>query len=227
VLVALPPRAAPAPAPAAEAPPPPPPPQQQQQEEEEEEEEEEEPRVAAAAPPRPAAVTEVAAPARGGGGGGPRAAPAPPPPPPPPPPPAPTPAVVPNHARAQYRHLLQAGCTFTKYGRAGFPHKRRVWLTPEMDALRWAKPGGREPPALRQAELAAGKECIRLSEIVDVMEEPSTPVFLRNARSIGSADCCFAITATDRTLDLEAESPEVKAKWVVALLALKRYRGGL
>jgi hypothetical protein len=135
--------------------------------------------------------------------------------------------VVSNHARAQYRHLLQAGATFVKFGRSGFPHRRRVWLTPEMDAIRWGKPGVKDPPPLKQAELAVGKECVRLSDIVDVVDAPSTPVFVRNARSITSADCCFAIAATDRTLDLEADTPEEKAKWVVALLALKRYRGGL
>ena len=68
---------------------------------------------------------------------------------------------------------------------------------------------------------------MRVAELIDIVEEPTTAVLLRNAKSITRPENCFAVVTSDRTLDLEADTPELKAQWVLALLALKRYRGGL
>jgi hypothetical protein len=131
-----------------------------------------------------------------------------------------------HQSRLAYKRVMQEGCVFIKYGRRGWPKRRFVWLTGEVDAIRWRAPGTEAKP-LKQSELLAGKGCVRVPQILEVYPDPSTAVMQANKRYLKNPALCFSIVVGDRTLDLEADSMEVKTQWVQALLALIKYRGGM
>jgi len=174
------------------------------------------------------AGASAAAAAAGGGGGGASAAPAPAP--------AAAPATPAAAAAAAARaereraivsrrlalkRLLQDGAVLTKFGRSGYPHARHVWLSDDCEVLRWRKPGAAAAPAR-----AGDDSCIRVADIVDVVEGPASAVFQRNLRYVKAAGCCLSVVATARTLDVEAPSEKAREEWATALLALQKYRGG-
>ncbi len=133
-----------------------------------------------------------------------------------------------------FKRALQEGCVFTKFGRYGWPHKRVLWLTPEVDALRWRAAGSAAGGALKQSELLAGTHCVRVAEVLDVAAyDPATPsaVLKANARHIVQPQACFSIflggSGGRVTLDLEADSVERMLLWVQALKCLVAFKGGL
>lgn len=129
--------------------------------------------------------------------------------------------------RLALKRTLLDGATFTKFGRAGFPHARTVWLTDDGAAIRWRKPGSRVTP-LKGGEIVGARECLPVAEIRDVLEGPDTSsVLVRNAKAIRVPAHCFTLVCASRTLDLEAPTFAAKEEWVTALLALKRFRGAL
>jgi len=65
---------------------------------------------------------------------------------------------------------LTRGNLFLKYGRSGQPHLRRVWVTSDMQYIRWADLD--EPPK--------ASACIRVSEITQVFSGFNTDVFRKN-----------------------------------------------
>jgi hypothetical protein len=120
--------------------------------------------------------------------------------------------------RLYWKRVLLEGAVFVKYGRSGYPHKRTVWLDADCEALRWRKPGSAITARNDRSEV------ILVSEITEVIEGATTPVFGRNNKSITSPEACLSLLSPSRTLDLEATSKAQKEEWVIALLALKRYR---
>jgi len=117
--------------------------------------------------------------------------------------------------RLVYKRTLLTGAVFTKYGRHGFPHARRVWLAPDCRHLLWGPPG----PGGRARE----GEAIPVAAIVEVLQGPRTPVFQANRRWYRRAELCLSVVAAARSLDLEAPTQEALREWVLALRCLRRY----
>jgi len=130
-------------------------------------------------------------------------------------------------SRLSFKRLLQEGAVFTKFGSHGWPHKRFVWLTAEVDAVRWSSGVGPSAVSLKQSQLLAGDHCLRTQQLLEVYSEPSTVVMQKNKGYIRDRAKCFSIVTEKRTLDLEADSEERKNQWVLAIQALIKYRGGL
>jgi len=121
--------------------------------------------------------------------------------------------------RNKWKRLLCNGAVMRKYGRHGFPHDRRVVLTPDCRRLVWCAPGAK----LDLTALPDG-EGIRAGAVVAIVDGVSTPVFRKNAGWYKQPGLCFSLVAGDRTLDLEAPTPQAKDDWLTALLAWQRYR---
>lgn len=124
--------------------------------------------------------------------------------------------------RNKWKRMLCSGAVMRKYGRHGFPHDRRVFLTPDCRRLVWVAPGAK----VDVSALPDG-EGIRAGAIVAVVEGVATPVFRKNAGWYRQPSLCFSLVAGDRSLDLEAPTPQAKDDWVTALLAWQRYRQAL
>ncbi len=123
--------------------------------------------------------------------------------------------------RHALRRMLLDGAPFLKFGRSGWPHMRHVWLSDDGEFLRWRKPDAKVKP-LDRAQVAAGDECVRVSDIIDILETPDTAVFKKNKPYIKAPDSCISVVTATRTLDIEAPSPRQKEEWATALQALVR-----
>ena len=125
--------------------------------------------------------------------------------------------------RPEWRPLLLAGATFTKFGRMGTPHPRVVWVTPDLSLIQWRKVGTKPAPM--------GKDAMRVEDILSIEEgTAATPVFQRNAKYVTKPACCFSVVCGGpkaRSLDLECDSVETKETWMLAFMGLKAHRGEL
>lgn len=121
-----------------------------------------------------------------------------------------------SERRLYFKRLLQDGTAFRKYGHHGFPHMRHVYLSPDARYVLWCSPS--------TAPSKNHKDGIAVSDITDVVDGTTTPVFRTNAGWYKHPELCFSLVAASRTLDLEAASAEEKREWMTALLCLKRYR---
>jgi hypothetical protein len=117
---------------------------------------------------------------------------------------------------------LQQGGTFTKFGRRGYPHKRVVAITDDCTRVVWAEPGSGKPRP------TSAHESLDIAAITDVVEGVGgSDIFARNARHVKRPDCCLSIITPERSLDLEAETPEVKEQWLTAFMCLRKYGRGI
>jgi hypothetical protein len=115
-----------------------------------------------------------------------------------------------------YKRLLLDGAVFTKFGRHGFPHARRVFLTPDASAIAWCAPGAK-PTA---KDFADG---VPLDSLVDISEGPCTPIFMRNKGWYKSPERCFSVVGVTRSLDLEAPDAETLRTWLRALRCWRKF----
>ncbi len=101
-------------------------------------------------------------------------------------------------------HVVTTGDVFLKYGRAGSPHDRYVFLSENQEKLCW-----------QNKDRTGNPRFIMTSEIRDVeLGSTRTKVFQRHNIAAELDERCFSIIATTRTLDLQARSKEVRANWV-------------
>ncbi|KAG8458271.1 hypothetical protein KFE25_001563 [Diacronema lutheri] len=107
--------------------------------------------------------------------------------------------------------LLQ-GASFTKYGRAGAPHLRWVWLRLRGSALElcWAE----------SARSRAAPTVLLVVDITDVVEGRHTEVFQRQRLNLQGEERCFSVVTHARTLDLEAADLPTAQLWVATLREL-------
>ena len=135
--------------------------------------------------------------------------------------------------RLVLKRMMQSGATFLKFGRQGFPHSRIIWLTEDLSALRWRKPGTPMPDsAASYRDLSNTDSGILVNDIADILKgsaadgAPQTAVFKRNAARVTNGALCLSVVTKSgtRTLDLECESVTMADDWALGLLSLKRFR---
>jgi Pleckstrin homology domain len=122
-----------------------------------------------------------------------------------------------------YKRTLQDGFEARKYGRSGFPHQRRVYLSADCRTLLWGAPG-EAPKATASGKDGEGIPC---NEIQSILLGTQTPVFAKNKGWYRKQDLCFSVVSGARTLDLEAPDQESLQRWVKALKCLKRFGSGI
>lgn len=99
---------------------------------------------------------------------------------------------------------LSGGNVFTKHGRRGKPHARKVWLSDDLEEI-WYQ----DPEQKKRAKK------IRCEAITDVYIGRDTTAVLRRSDIAAVKDAlCFSIVTPSRTLDLEAENPDEVKTWV-------------
>lgn len=120
----------------------------------------------------------------------------------------------PETERTDPATLVLAGTTFLKWGRNGKAKKRFIIFNESDNAIVW-----------KDAENSKNiVGAIPLSKIQDVCEGVNTPVLQKVKNAKLRPDRAWSIVATDRTLDLQAESAEQRTRWVTGLKArYKRY----
>merc|ERR1712217_262322 len=110
--------------------------------------------------------------------------------------------------------LLIDGDEFLKWGRRG-PKRRFVMFDEECDAIVW-----------KDSKDTKIKGVLPLSEVQDILIGVQTPVMQMNSKGRYSpkivSQKVLSIVATDRTLDLQAESETLRRKWVAGIKA--RYK---
>lgn len=108
--------------------------------------------------------------------------------------------------------IVLAGTTFWKWGRNGKARKRFIIFNESDNAIVWKDS--------ESSKNIAG--AIPLSKIQDVCEGIKTPVLLKVKSGKLQPTKVWSIIATDRTLDLQAESSSQRDRWVSGLKA--RYK---
>lgn len=108
--------------------------------------------------------------------------------------------------------IVLAGTTFLKWGRNGKAKKRFIIFNESDNAIIWKDN--------ESSKNIVG--AIPLSKIQDVCEGAKTPVLLQVRSTKLRQDKVWSIIATDRTLDLQAESSSQRDRWVSGLKA--RYK---
>ena len=107
--------------------------------------------------------------------------------------------------------LFLKGEVFLKYGKLGDPHKRLVYFDENHDNLIWCK------------ENKSNIRKIPTSEIHEVkLGVSSSKVLVKNKVNEGLDKVVFSVHSNGRTLDLQADSEEVRNRWVVHLDAVIR-----
>ena len=98
--------------------------------------------------------------------------------------------------------LLKDGAVFRKHASAawGGAHRRRVWVPPSMDRIKW-RPLTKKPQSQEKT--------IMVKEIKEITTNDRVK------------DRCFSIIAAAKRLDLEADSKKQRDEWVKALRHLK------
>eukprot|EP00658_Telonema_sp_P-2_P025208 TRINITY_DN2014_c0_g1_i6.p1 TRINITY_DN2014_c0_g1~~TRINITY_DN2014_c0_g1_i6.p1 ORF type:complete len:1053 (+),score=283.33 TRINITY_DN2014_c0_g1_i6:152-3310(+) len=92
--------------------------------------------------------------------------------------------------------LLTEGGEFLKYGRAGSPHNRWVYLSPDLSHVCYASKFGK----------ASEEQKIPVNQMTRVIKGMNTPVFNRQVDQDDKNKLesqCFSLEATNRTLDLQ------------------------
>lgn len=116
-----------------------------------------------------------------------------------------------KEAEAETIAKLTAGGIFTKFGKAGNPKKRNVWCSANLDRIQWADEG---------KWTSRSGASISVADITGVVPGHSTAVWdkhiARKAESVPPEELCLSIIGHERTLDLAAESEEVRDEWVAA-----------
>jgi len=109
--------------------------------------------------------------------------------------------------------IALAGTMFLKWGRNGKAKKRFISFNESNNIIEW-----------RDSDRVGAivKGALPLSKIQDVCEGVKTPVLLQVRSAQLRPDRVWSIIATDRTLDLQAESPVHRERWVSGLKA--RYK---
>lgn len=102
------------------------------------------------------------------------------------------------------KDLIQ-GNKFIKYGRQGKPHLKLVQITSNEDRVAWRS------PKKEKSKISY----IMFSEIIEVAVGHNTSEVLRKNKVPAEFDeLCFSIIAKSRTLDLKAETVDIRCKWV-------------
>lgn len=136
--------------------------------------------------------------------------------------------------------LLCQGGVFLKHGRRGYPHRRFVWCDERLQNVYWCsvdrKPTKNGPRTKARsmsifeiAKVSSGLETDRLQRLL----KHSTAWNFRHRSRAGSTDSsidvkrvlCFSLHGKDRTLDLEADSEDLRKEWIEAfeeILTLKK-----
>jgi len=106
------------------------------------------------------------------------------------------------------QEILKSGSVFKKYGRLGQPHYRYVWLN--NNKISW-----------KNIESNTLCDSIQVSSIQEIIEGRNTPQFKRFPK-VGKTEeaSSFTIKGIRRTLDLEANEPKRKERFVKALRVL-------
>lgn len=123
----------------------------------------------------------------------------------------------------EHRNLLLAGGLLMKHKMGGAPHVRQVWITQDWRWFCWVN-----PKKVRK-EVDRGNQ-MKVAYIRSVDIGRCTPTLRRKrfgGKYYAKEECAFAVVGRKRTVDLEAESEELRDKWVEALLALKKWRKDL
>jgi len=100
--------------------------------------------------------------------------------------------------------VLTEGAEFKKYGRAGNPHDRWVYVTADLQHVCYASKFGR----------ASNDQMIPVSNITKIIKGMETPVFERQIDAEQKAKTekrCFSLDAGARTLDVQAKG-EIECK---------------
>jgi len=107
--------------------------------------------------------------------------------------------------------IVLAGSTFLKWGRNGKAKKRFIIFNENLNAIVWKE---RED----KKEIGA----VPLWKVQDICTGVQTPVLQKVRNQKLKPDRVWSIIATDRTLDLQAESLQQRDRWVAGLKA--RYK---
>jgi hypothetical protein len=106
--------------------------------------------------------------------------------------------------RAAVIETLTKGAEFLKYGRAGSPHDRWVYVTPDLKHVCYASKFGK----------ASNDQMIPVSNITRIIKGMDTAVFDRQIdqeQKLKYEKRCFSLDAGTRTLDIQAKG-EIEAK---------------
>eukprot|EP00735_Rhodelphis_limneticus_P013200 TRINITY_DN6763_c0_g1::TRINITY_DN6763_c0_g1_i1::g.3039::m.3039 TRINITY_DN6763_c0_g1::TRINITY_DN6763_c0_g1_i1::g.3039 ORF type:complete len:361 (-),score=71.21,sp/Q8BIJ7/RUFY1_MOUSE/41.18/1e-12,FYVE/PF01363.16/3.2e-16,Mcp5_PH/PF12814.2/4.9e-09,PH/PF00169.24/1.2e-05,PH_2/PF08458.5/0.0034,zf-AN1/PF01428.11/0.22,IBR/PF01485.16/0.095,IBR/PF01485.16/3.8e+03 TRINITY_DN6763_c0_g1_i1:38-1060(-) len=107
---------------------------------------------------------------------------------------------------SEHLERLKTGATFVKHGRKGTPHRRFISLTEDGEALTWT-----------DLDNNTGRvERLPLNTVIEVRNGQTTEVFKRTGRP-GKDNVTFSLVTSDRTLDLECDSKEIRDLWSKAL----------
>jgi len=123
---------------------------------------------------------------------------------------------------------LNQGRLFTKHGRSGKKNKRWVWLSEDLQYIRWdASEQGKEREL---GEKNKGRS-LKTYTIIEVKKGAKTQVLKKAMSRLSSFDgerfgtCCFSIILKDRSVDLEAENETLRDAWYERFVWLQSYTG--
>lgn len=105
-----------------------------------------------------------------------------------------------NNLEAKFRARLRSGIEIIKHGRRGSPHARVLFCDEIGDRIFWQKTGLKELKPKKE-------QSISISEISAIVQGCETDVFKRSGNK-NDSDKYVSLVAGERTLDMEAPSPE-------------------
>ena len=116
-----------------------------------------------------------------------------------------------NKVSAKVRAMLVEGTVFRKHGRSGWPHPRMVRLSEGLGLVHWHK-----------VDNQSRVENLPIVDVISIKVGQETDVFRRSGDP-EKKDLCFSIVTKTRTLDLEAETRDMRDQWVNALTVVVEY----
>jgi len=114
----------------------------------------------------------------------------------------------------EVKNMLIAGSLMNKHAKYGSSNVRHIFVTPDLKYLVWKDPKDKE---------AEEGQRLKIFKIKSVERGRCTPA-LQKKKPFGGfvfkEECCFAVMASDRTVDLETATESERDRWVLGLQTL-------
>jgi len=125
--------------------------------------------------------------------------------------------------------MFRAGTVFIKFNDLGKPRDRLVWLSQDLLRMHWVPPHASKynlapHRQIALADMQAVDDQLKFGLIKKIIEQLKGFEGKESGITSLKPKSCFAIVADARTLDLQAQSKQVKAEWAAALRLLLAFR---
>ncbi len=104
-------------------------------------------------------------------------------------------------------HFLIISQIFMKHGRRGKPKPKVVCLSQAGTSICWIEHGKKN----------ASQSTVELSDALHIARGKTTSVLKRTVAKSFDADVCLSVVLKDRTVDLAAQTKQIRDEWAEAL----------